>query len=96
MLLLKFAFLDTFRYDPYARLMTREEYDHEGMRAVRQKAIEKARGCQSWGLILGTLGRQGNPRILTTMQELMSERGFSYVTVSLPNFNLPLCWVLLL
>lgn len=29
------------RYDPYARVMLRETYDHQGMRAVRKAAILK-------------------------------------------------------
>ena len=71
------------RYDPYARVMTREAYDHSGMRAARRAAIERARGCKKWGLVLGTLGRQGNPRILKTLQSMMAERGFTYVLVCL-------------
>lgn len=34
------------------------------MRAARQEAIATARSAKSWGLILGTLGRQGSPKIL--------------------------------
>lgn len=69
------------RYDPYARVMTRELYDHEGMQAARRDAIGKARSCKSWGLVLGTLGRQGNPRILKTLQGLMEEKGLPYTMV---------------
>ena len=39
-----------------------------GMRDVRRRAIETARGARRWGLVLGTLGRQGNPHILTLLQ----------------------------
>lgn len=52
------------RYDPYSKVFSREYYDHEAMRAARLQAIDKARSAQRWGLILGTLGRQGNPKIL--------------------------------
>lgn len=52
------------RYDPYNKVFSREYYDHEAMRATRLQAIERARSAQRWGLILGTLGRQGNPKIL--------------------------------
>lgn len=34
------------------------------MRAIRLQAIDKARLAQRWGLILGTLGRQGSPKVL--------------------------------
>lgn len=52
------------RYDPYSKVFTREYYDHEAMRALRLKAIDEARNAQKWGLILGTLGRQGSPKVL--------------------------------
>ncbi|GAA6109653.1 2-(3-amino-3-carboxypropyl)histidine synthase subunit 1 [Tachysurus ichikawai] len=53
-----------YRYDPYNKVFSREHYDHKAMRANRMQAIETARSAQRWGLILGTLGRQGNPKIL--------------------------------
>lgn len=34
------------------------------MQTNRQEAIATARSAKSWGLILGTLGRQGSPKIL--------------------------------
>lgn len=52
------------RYDPYSKVFTREYYDHEAMRALRLQAIDKARCAQRWGLIMGTLGRQGSPKVL--------------------------------
>lgn len=52
------------RYDPYSKVFTREYYDHEAMRALRLQAIDKARSAQRWGLIMGTLGRQGSPKVL--------------------------------
>lgn len=60
-----FSYLRLFcRYDPYSKVFSREYYDHEAMRALRLQAINKARSAQRWGLILGTLGRQGNPKVL--------------------------------
>lgn len=52
------------RYDPYSKVFTREYYDHEAMRALRLEAIDKARSARRWGLIMGTLGRQGSPKVL--------------------------------
>ncbi|KAE8716926.1 Fructose-1,6-bisphosphatase, cytosolic [Hibiscus syriacus] len=34
------------------------------------EAIEKAKGAKSWGIVLGTLGRQGNPRVLERLEEI--------------------------
>lgn len=53
-----------FRYDPYSKVLSREHYDHQRMQASRQEAIATAHLAKSWGLILGTLGRQGSPKIL--------------------------------
>lgn len=52
------------RYDPYSKVLSREHYDHQRMQTARQDAIAAARTAKSWGLILGTLGRQGSPKIL--------------------------------
>ena len=70
------------RYDPYGRVLVIEEYDQEGMRAVRRRAVEAARLAGSFGLVLGTLGRQGNPRILEHIQGLLEKRGLPYTNVS--------------
>lgn len=61
-----------FRYDPYSKKLTRERYDHAEMRAVRAGAVRAASAAidgregegnvPRWGVILGTLGRQGSFR----------------------------------
>lgn len=71
--------IPAFRYDPYSKKLTRERYDHEKMRLVRENAVQSARQslkCISengsvdkgftnlWGVVLGTLGRQGNVKQL--------------------------------
>jgi len=70
-----------FRYDPYMGKLFLEEYDHLGMKRSRKNAIFKAREARSWGLVLGTLGRQGNPRILERLERMMRERGLDYTVV---------------
>ena len=69
------------RYDPYGRVLVIEQYDQEGMRAVRRRAVEAARSAGSFGLVLGTLGRQGNPRILEHLQGLLRQRRISFTNV---------------
>ncbi|KAG1657037.1 hypothetical protein FOA52_009232 [Chlamydomonas sp. UWO 241] len=74
--------LPAFRYDPYARALTRERYDQRGMRSVRRRMIERARnGGPRWAVVLGTLGRQGNPHIVTMLQGHLSARGLPFVTL---------------
>ena len=53
-----------FRYDPYSKAFTREKYDHEQMMKNRKSAIDSAAKANTFGLILGTLGRQGSPKVL--------------------------------
>ena len=91
------------RYDPYGRVLTREEYDQEGMRSVRRRFVQQASRAQQWGVVLGTLGRQGNPRILTHLQSLLTSRSLSYTTVSscsccVPHayFHVSICYMLCL
>jgi 2-(3-amino-3-carboxypropyl)histidine synthase len=77
------------RYDPYNRKLTIETYDHAGMRAVRRRMIEAAASAKHWGVVLGTLGRQGNPRIVTQLQQHLAARGSSITTVLLSEVSPP-------
>lgn len=52
------------RYDPYSKVFSEEHYSHDRMHRARQDAIRAATRAHCWGLILGTLGRQGSPGIL--------------------------------
>ncbi|XP_062242193.1 2-(3-amino-3-carboxypropyl)histidine synthase subunit 1 [Platichthys flesus] len=72
-----------YRYDPYSKVFSREYYDHEAMRALRLQAIEKARSAQRWGLILGTLGRQGNPKVLEHLESRLQSLGKCFTRVLL-------------
>ena len=52
-----------YQYDPYSKRLTKEVYDFDRMNRTRAAAIDTARSARTFGLILGTLGRQGNPKI---------------------------------
>lgn len=69
-----------FRYDPYSRVLTHEKYDQKGMREARRKAIEEAQLSKKWGVVLGTLGRQGNPQILKHLEKRLEARGIQFIT----------------
>ncbi|KAK3003463.1 hypothetical protein RJ639_019468 [Escallonia herrerae] len=73
--------IKAFRYDPYIGSLFLEEYDHEGMKECRMKAIVKAREARNWGIVLGTLGRQGNPRILDRLEKKMREKGLDWTVM---------------
>lgn len=69
--------IPAFRYDPYAKRLSSEAYDHDEMRKTRRNALETAKDSlavaaaasqdgqpSAWAVVLGTLGRQGNLRVL--------------------------------
>ncbi|KAL0862835.1 hypothetical protein Bca101_041953 [Brassica carinata] len=73
--------IKAFRYDPYLGKLFLEEYDHKGMRETRRRAISRAKDAKTWGIVLGTLGRQGNPKILERLEKKMEERGIDSTVV---------------
>ncbi|RMZ88148.1 hypothetical protein DV736_g4614, partial [Chaetothyriales sp. CBS 134916] len=93
--------IPAYRYDPYERKLTREMYSHDEMLATRSSAITTARRATKWGLILGALGRQGNPHILTMIENLLDQKGIPFVNLLLSEiypakldmFHDVECWV---
>ena len=65
--------LRALRYDPYSKTLTEEQYDHGQMRHLRKQEVQKASTAKTIGIILGTLGRQGNPGILSTLRSLLQK-----------------------
>ncbi|XP_073172218.1 2-(3-amino-3-carboxypropyl)histidine synthase subunit 1 isoform X1 [Lepidochelys kempii] len=72
-----------YRYDPYSKVFSREHYAHERMRHARQEAIHTAARARSWGLILGTLGRQGSTSVLQHLEARLQALGLPFVRVLL-------------
>ena len=72
-----------YRYDPYSRRLTHETYDHDTLLSDRSKALAQARKAKKWGLILGSLGRQGNPQTMTMIENHLREKGISWVNLLL-------------
>ena len=76
-----------------------EKYDHARMYELRQNAIERATSAKCIGIVLGilsalsawlrppdnigTLGRQGNPKVLSYLQESLTSAGIAHVVVLL-------------
>lgn len=86
-----------FRYDPYEKRITREGYDHPGMRRLRGEAVEQARGTlvkkdqgitdvgsdelKGWAVVLGTLGRQGSLAVMKVGPSVCSRYFESHTVV---------------
>ena len=82
--------IPAIRYDPYTKRLQRELYDHAEMRSLRKDAIRQAQAtieapkpgaeCSEaaetpgWGLVLGTLGRQGSTKVLDYLGGALEER----------------------
>ncbi|EWG36618.1 diphthamide biosynthesis protein 1 [Fusarium verticillioides 7600] len=71
--------IPAYRYDPYSRKLTQEAYGHDEMQSLRRTAIHSARTARKWGLILGALGRQGNPHTLDLIEKELKARGIPIV-----------------
>jgi 2-(3-amino-3-carboxypropyl)histidine synthase len=68
------------QYNPYEKKLTREEYAHDEMHTLRQSAIADAKSAASIGIVMGTLGRQGNPKLVDRLTALAEQQGKSVVT----------------
>ncbi|XP_018357646.1 PREDICTED: diphthamide biosynthesis protein 1 [Trachymyrmex cornetzi] len=75
--------LRAFKYDPYAKKLTEEFYDHERMLKTRHEAIQRAIKTDKYALVLSTLGRQGSPRVLKTLQNRIEALGKENVVILL-------------
>ncbi|KAI9873145.1 MAG: Diphthamide biosynthesis protein 1 [Pleopsidium flavum] len=75
--------LPAYRYDPYSRKLTRETYDHNEMHSLRRQAIASAKTAKKWGLILGSLGRQGNPHTMTLIENHLTKEGIPFINLLL-------------
>lgn len=79
--------LRAFRYDPYSKRLSEERYAHEQMLAMRRAAVQLAEPAENFGVILGTLGRQGSPKILDRLQRCLKDAGKQSVVVLLSEIS---------
>ncbi|KAF2464967.1 Diphthamide biosynthesis protein 1 [Lindgomyces ingoldianus] len=75
--------LSAYRYDPYSRRLTHETYAHNSLYDLRRTAILTAREARTWGIILGSLGRQGNPHTLTLIENELKRQGINSINLLL-------------
>lgn len=75
--------IPAYRYDPYSRKLTRESYDRKEMHTPLRDAITSVKLAKKWGLILGSLGRQGNPHTMTMIEQKLKAQGILYVNLLL-------------
>uniref|UniRef100_A0A0N4ZY05 2-(3-amino-3-carboxypropyl)histidine synthase subunit 1 n=1 Tax=Parastrongyloides trichosuri TaxID=131310 RepID=A0A0N4ZY05_PARTI len=73
--------IPAFQYNPYNRNLTREEFGFSTMIQNRRRAISLAKNVDTFGLILGTYGRQGNLKVYEEMEELLKSRGKNVIRI---------------
>ena len=73
--------IPAYKYDPYTQLCTREEFDFASMRASRFDSIIAAKNATHFGVILGAIGRQGNPAILSDIVRILKSKQLSYTLI---------------
>lgn len=65
--------LKAYKYDPYSKKFTSETYSHSTMQLVRQQSILTAQKAGKFGIIMGTLGRQGNPKVVEHLRKRIEQ-----------------------
>ncbi|KAK5119348.1 Diphthamide biosynthesis protein 1 [Meristemomyces frigidus] len=75
--------IKAYRYDPYSQRLTHETYDHATLLSDRSQALTQARRAKKWGLILGSLGRQGNPHTMALIEQHLRSRNIPYINLLL-------------
>jgi len=55
--------------------------------AIRKAEVEKAKEAKMFGIILGTLGRQGSTNILDELEALMLKNNREYFVLFLSEIN---------
>lgn len=56
--------IPAYKYDPYTKKLTIEEYYQDKMIQTRKQQVNLAKSARTIGVILGTLGRQGSSTVL--------------------------------
>nr|NVI70955.1 putative diphthamide biosynthesis protein 1 [Cucujiformia] len=72
-----------YRYDPYEKKFTREYHEFNEMNSIRQIYINKCCAANKFGVIMGTLGRQGNPRVVDHIIERLKNKDKKVVVILL-------------
>lgn len=73
--------LEAYKYDPYDKKFTKEYYSHDEMLSVRKEMIERTKCAKTVGIIMGTLGRQGSPKVVEHLQKRITESGKDAVVI---------------
>nr|NVI70972.1 putative diphthamide biosynthesis protein 1 [Cucujiformia]NVI71014.1 putative diphthamide biosynthesis protein 1 [Cucujiformia] len=75
--------IEAYRYDPYAKEFSKEYYNHNEMNLIRKQSIDKCFSAGKFGVIMGTLGRQGNPKVVEHITKSLKDKDKKVVVILL-------------
>nr|MBE5724760.1 putative diphthamide biosynthesis protein 1 [Cucujiformia] len=75
--------IQAYRYDPYEKVFTKEYYDHVEMNAVRKNCIDASISSSKFGVIMGTLGRQGSSKVVDHITQRLKDASKRVVIILL-------------
>ena len=76
-----------YQYNPYNKKLTIERYGHKQMKELRLASINAAKSAKYFGLIFGTLGRQGDPDLLSRIITLLESQKKEYIVLLISEIN---------
>nr|NVI71054.1 putative diphthamide biosynthesis protein 1 [Cucujiformia] len=75
--------IQSYKYDPYEKEFSREYYEHNVMTSFRKKSINQSIVATKFGVIMGTLGRQGNIKVVEHMRQRLLNKDKKVVIILL-------------
>jgi 2-(3-amino-3-carboxypropyl)histidine synthase len=70
-----------YQYNPFLKKLTIEEYDINLMKKIRFEQINKLKESKLIGILHGTLGKQGDPKILKRLNNLLKEKKINFINI---------------
>ncbi|KAK9882679.1 hypothetical protein WA026_022730 [Henosepilachna vigintioctopunctata] len=75
--------VQAYRYDPYDKEFTKEYYDYNEMNLIRKAFVDESVTGSKFGVIMGTLGRQGNPKVVDHLAQSLRAKEKKVVIILL-------------
>nr|MBE5724785.1 putative diphthamide biosynthesis protein 1 [Cucujiformia] len=75
--------VQAYRYDPYEKEFTKEYYDYDEMNSIRKTFVDSSAAGGKFGVIMGTLGRQGNPKVVDYLAQNLRAKDKKVVIILL-------------
>nr|NVI70992.1 putative diphthamide biosynthesis protein 1 [Cucujiformia] len=75
--------IQVYKYDPYEKELTKEYYEYDAMNAIRKNVVDECITAGKFGVIMGTLGRQGNPKVVERLRKRLKDKDKKVVLILL-------------